>query len=34
MRTPILVDCKNIYEPVQIRGLGFRHIAVGREGAE
>ncbi len=30
MRTPILVDCKNIYDPTDMKTLGFRHIGIGR----
>jgi UDPglucose 6-dehydrogenase len=30
MRTPILVDCKNIYDPPEMKELGFVHIGVGR----
>ncbi len=30
MRTPILVDCKNIYEPSVMAELGFTHIGIGR----
>jgi len=30
MNTPILVDCKNIYDPPAMREMGFRHIGIGR----
>jgi len=30
MNTPILVDCKNLYDPKEMKSLGFRHIAIGR----
>jgi len=30
MRTPILVDCKNIYDPQLAKAIGFRHIGIGR----
>lgn len=30
MRSHILVDCKNIYDPPEVKKLGFTHIAVGR----
>jgi UDPglucose 6-dehydrogenase len=30
MRTPILVDLRNIYDPQGIGRLGFQHISVGR----
>jgi UDPglucose 6-dehydrogenase len=32
MRTPILVDLRNIYDPHGIGRLGFQHISVGRPG--
>jgi UDPglucose 6-dehydrogenase len=30
MRTPIIVDGRNIYEPVEMRELGFTYLAIGR----
>ena len=30
MRDPVLVDLRNIYEPEDLRRLGFRYTAVGR----
>ncbi|MCK4547455.1 MAG: UDP-glucose/GDP-mannose dehydrogenase family protein [Candidatus Eisenbacteria sp.] len=30
MRTPALVDCRNVYEPESVRALGFRYASVGR----
>lgn len=30
MRSHVLVDCKNIYDPPELKKLGFTHIAVGR----
>lgn len=30
MRQPVLVDGRNLYEPAEMRRLGFRYLAVGR----
>ncbi len=30
MRTPILVDCRNVYEPEAVRALGITYVSVGR----
>ena len=30
MRTPVIVDCRNIYEPSRMEDLGFRYYSVGR----
>ena len=30
MRTPVLVDLRNIYKPADLRALGFRYASVGR----
>jgi UDPglucose 6-dehydrogenase len=30
MRKPIVVDCRNIYEPQKMNDLGFQYIGVGR----
>ncbi|MCA3735284.1 MAG: hypothetical protein INE97_08095, partial [Phenylobacterium sp.] len=30
MRTPVLVDLRNIYKPDDVRALGFRYASVGR----
>ena len=30
MRTPELVDLRNIYKPADLRALGFRYASVGR----
>lgn len=32
MRTPVLVDLRNIYDPQSIGRLGFQHVSVGRPG--
>ena len=31
LRTPLMVDLRNIYRPSQMRKAGFRYISVGRE---
>jgi UDPglucose 6-dehydrogenase len=30
LRQPILVDCKNVYDPEQMRKLGFQYTGIGR----
>jgi UDPglucose 6-dehydrogenase len=30
MREPVVVDCRNIYDPQEIAALGFDYVAVGR----
>jgi hypothetical protein len=30
MRTPILIDGRNIYDPDELHGLGFQYIGMGR----
>ena len=30
MRSPVIVDCRNMYEPSRMRELGFRYSGVGR----
>ncbi|HEX9637854.1 MAG TPA: UDP-glucose/GDP-mannose dehydrogenase family protein [Acidobacteriota bacterium] len=30
LRQPILVDCKNVYDPEQMRKLGFHYTGIGR----
>ena len=30
MADPVIVDCRNIYEPEEMRKLGFRIVGVGR----
>jgi len=30
MKTPVLIDLRNIYEPAKMREIGFKYFAVGR----
>ena len=30
MRTPLLLDLRNVYDPERVVGFGFRHVSVGR----
>jgi UDPglucose 6-dehydrogenase len=30
MATPVLVDCRNVYDPQKVKELGFRYQGVGR----
>ena len=30
MKSPVIVDCRNIYEPRKVRDLGFTYYSVGR----
>ena len=32
LRQPVLIDGRNLYDPVRMRELGFRHATVGRGG--
>lgn len=34
LKTPVIVDCRNIYEPRHMRDLGFRYYSVGRPSKE
>lgn len=34
MRSPVIVDCRNIYEPSRMRELGFKYDSVGRAPKE
>jgi UDPglucose 6-dehydrogenase len=34
MKSPAIVDCRNIYEPSRMRELGFRYYSVGRAPKE
>lgn len=33
LRTPVLVDGRNLYEPGRLTGLGFRYAGIGRTGS-
>lgn len=33
LRTPVLVDGRNLYEPARMTGLGFRYTGIGRKDA-
>jgi UDPglucose 6-dehydrogenase len=30
MKQPILIDGRNIYDPVTVRDMGFRYLGIGR----
>lgn len=30
MRTPVLLDARNIYDPKEMRGIGFTYVGIGR----
>jgi UDPglucose 6-dehydrogenase len=30
MKEPVLLDGRNIYNPQEVRGMGFRYTGVGR----
>jgi UDPglucose 6-dehydrogenase len=34
MKAPVIVDCRNIYEPARMRELGFTYHSVGRRSEE
>ena len=34
MRTPLIVDLRNIYEPEEVAAAGFRYVSIGRPEAE
>ena len=34
MRRPVIVDCRNIYDPTMVREHGFRYLGVGRGETE
>ena len=34
MRTPLIVDLRNIYEPKEVAAAGFRYVSIGRPEAE
>ena len=32
LKTPLMVDLRNIYRPAQMAEAGFRYVSVGRKG--
>jgi UDPglucose 6-dehydrogenase len=34
MKSPVLIDCRNIYEPPRMKELGFKYFSVGRRPRE
>ncbi|HEC83064.1 MAG TPA: UDP-glucose/GDP-mannose dehydrogenase family protein, partial [Firmicutes bacterium] len=34
MKSPTIIDCRNIYEPARMKELGFRYFSVGRPSTE
>jgi UDPglucose 6-dehydrogenase len=34
MKTSTIVDCRNIYDPERMAGMGFRYFSVGRPDKE
>ena len=33
MKTPVMIDLRNIYRPAQMAEAGFRYVSVGRPAA-
>ena len=33
MKTPLLLDGRNLYDPTQMQALGFEHVGIGRAQA-
>ncbi len=33
LRTPVVVDGRNLYEPARLAGMGFRYAGIGRKGS-
>lgn len=33
MKTPLLLDGRNLYDPAQMKALGFEHVGIGRAQA-
>jgi UDPglucose 6-dehydrogenase len=34
MKTPVFIDLRNVYDPDQMRALGFKYSCVGRAKIE
>ena len=34
LKTPLIVDLRNIYDPAEVAAAGFRYVSVGRPAAE
>jgi UDPglucose 6-dehydrogenase len=32
LKKPVMVDCRNIYEPTELKALGFKYYCIGRAG--
>jgi len=32
MRTPVVIDGRNVWDPAELRELGFRYHGLGRRG--
>jgi UDPglucose 6-dehydrogenase len=30
LKTPVIFDGRNLYDPKQVRGMGFEYLAIGR----
>ncbi len=30
LKTPVIFDGRNLYDPVRVRGMGFEYLAIGR----
>jgi UDPglucose 6-dehydrogenase len=30
LKTPVIFDGRNLYDPVMVRGMGFEYLAIGR----
>jgi len=30
LKTPVIFDGRNLYDPAQVRGMGFEYLAIGR----
>jgi UDPglucose 6-dehydrogenase len=30
LKTPVIFDGRNLYDPTMVRGMGFEYLAIGR----